>query len=228
MSNLKSTALEISRDAEEIRIVREKTEKKLLYQFTKRLFDIVISLISLLALIPVFIIIALAIKLDSKGPVFYAQTRVGKKGKRFKMYKFRSMCKDADKKLPEIYHLNEKDGPVFKISNDPRITRVGQFIRKTSIDELPQFLNILRGDMSVVGPRPPLIKEVSQYTPYQAQRLNVKPGLTCYWQISGRSNVSFQEWVELDLKYINERGMLTDLKIIFRTIPAVLFGIGAY
>ena len=144
------------------------------------------------------------------------------------MYKFRSMCQDADNRLHEIVHLNEKDGPVFKISKDPRVTKVGQFIRRTSIDELPQFINILKGEMTIVGPRPPLLREVCQYTPYQARRLSVTPGLTCYWQISGRSNLSFQEWVELDLKYISERGLLTDIKIMLRTIPAVLFGTGAY
>ena len=228
MSNYKNVAAKVTQELEEQGCFYAEPEEKKWYQLSKRILDITISVITLLVLMPVFLIIACAIKLDSKGPVFYSQTRVGKNGKHFRMFKFRSMVKDADKKLHEIYHLNEKDGPVFKLSNDPRVTRVGQFIRRTSIDELPQFVNILRGDMAVVGPRPSLIKEVNQYTPYQAQRLNVTPGLTCYWQISGRSNLSFQEWVELDLKYINERGLATDIKIILKTIPAVLLGIGAY
>ena len=198
------------------------------YVFLKRLLDILLSLFAIIILTPALLFVALAIKLESKGPVFYIQTRVGKNGKTFNMIKFRSMCADADDKLAEIYHLNEKDGPVFKIKKDPRVTRVGQLLRKSSVDELPQLVNILRGEMTIVGPRPPLISEVKHYTQYQSQRLCVTPGLTCYWQISGRSNLSFQEWVEMDLKYIRERGLLTDFKIILCTIPAVLFGVGAY
>ncbi len=205
-----------------------KIPQKKWYEFVKHLFDITLSALALIILAPVFLFTAIAIRIDSKGPIFYTQYRVGKNGKEFKMFKFRSMCSDADQKLKEIYHLNEKNGPIFKISNDPRVTKIGRIIRKLSIDELPQFINIIRGEMTIVGPRPPLINEVKQYTQYQTQRLSVIPGLTCYWQISGRSDLSFQEWVELDLKYINERGLLTDLKIILKTIPVVLFGIGAY
>lgn len=184
--------------------------------------------LALVVLSPLFLITAIAIKLDSEGEVFYSQLRVGKDGKLFKMYKFRSMCVDADKQLDKLKDLNEKDGPVFKIANDPRVTRVGRIIRKRSIDELPQLINIIKGDMSIVGPRPPLPNEVAQYTPYQMQRLSVKPGLTCYWQISGRSDISFDEWVELDCKYIRESSVWTDIKIILKTIPAVLTGRGAY
>lgn len=198
------------------------------YKIVKRIIDIVFSILAIILLLPVFLATAVAVKIDSKGPVLYKQTRVCKNGRQFKLLKFRSMCQDADQKVHELYHLNEKDGPVFKIAHDPRITRVGRIIRKLSIDELPQFLNVLRGEMSVVGPRPPLVHEALQYSDYEARRLSIKPGLTCYWQISGRSNLSFKEWVELDLKYINESSLLTDIKIIIKTIPAVLSCRGAY
>ena len=144
------------------------------------------------------------------------------------MYKFRSMYQDAEARLAELQALNEVDGPVFKMTNDPRITPVGKFLRKTSIDELPQLVNILRGDMSIVGPRPPLPKEVAQYSDWDWGRLAVRPGLTCYWQVSGRSNLSFDEWMRLDLKYIEEQGLITDLRIILRTVVVVLKGDGAY
>lgn len=198
------------------------------YLLFKRFSDIVLSILAAIILSPLLLLTALAIKLDSKGAVIYSQPRAGKNGKIFKMYKFRSMCEGADEKLRELRNLNEKDGPVFKMADDPRITRVGRIIRKKSIDELPQLINIIKGDMSIVGPRPPLLNEVEQYTPRQIQRLAVKPGLICYWQISGRSNLDFADWVRLDLKYISERSLWTDFKIILRTIPAVLFGWGAY
>lgn len=208
--------------------IYEGSPQKKSYELVKHILDIIFTILAFIMLSPVFLITAIAIKIDSKGPIFYTQSRVGKNGKQFKMYKFRSMCSDADEMLQELHHLNEKDGPIFKISNDPRVTKIGRIIRKASIDELPQLFNILRGEMTIVGPRPPLIHEVEQYTPYQAQRLTVSPGLTCYWQINGRSELSFEEWVELDLKYINERGFITDLKIILKTIPVVLLGVGAY
>jgi lipopolysaccharide/colanic/teichoic acid biosynthesis glycosyltransferase len=172
--------------------------------------------------------VAVAIKTESNGPVFFSQMRVGKNGKTFRMYKFRSMCANAEERLKDLRHLNEKDGPIFKMANDPRITKIGRFIRRTSIDELPQLLNVIKGDMSIVGPRPPLQREVEQYAPHQLQRLAVKPGLTCYWQISGRSNLSFEEWVKLDLKYIEESSLTTDFKIVLKTFPVVLLGWGAY
>ena len=211
-----------------LRLIAAVPVKEALYLFFKRFFDIFLSLLTIIVLFPFFLIIALAIKIDSPGPVIYSQKRVGKNGKQFIFYKFRSMCQDADKKLAALKDKNEADGPVFKIAEDPRVTKVGKFIRKNSIDEFPQLINIIKGDMSIVGPRPPLPSEVEQYTSQQIHRLDVKPGLTCYWQISGRSNVSFQRWMELDLKYIKERSLWTDLKIIVKTVPAVLNERGAY
>jgi lipopolysaccharide/colanic/teichoic acid biosynthesis glycosyltransferase len=202
--------------------------KKPIYEFFKRTMDIFCSGLALLVLSPVFLIIAIAVRSDG-GPAFYSQERVGKDGKLFRIYKFRSMCVNADspEMLAKLAALNEMDGPAFKIKDDPRITKVGRFIRRTSLDELPQLINIFIGDMTIVGPRPPLVSEVAQYTDYQRQRLLVKQGLTCYWQCSGRNNINFEEWVELDLKYIRERSLWTDIKIIFMTIPAVLSGDGA-
>ena len=201
---------------------------KPVYEFLKRTMDIVCSGLAILVLSPVLLVIALAVRSDG-GPAFYSQVRVGKNGKTFRIYKFRSMCINADspEMLAKLKAFNEMDGPAFKMKNDPRITKVGRFIRRTSLDELPQLFNIFLGDMSIVGPRPPLVSEVEQYTEYQRQRLLVKQGLTCYWQCSGRNNINFDEWVELDLKYIRERSLWTDIKIIFKTIPAVLSGDGA-
>lgn len=201
---------------------------KPVYDFFKRIFDVVMCSFALVVLSPVFLIVSLAIKLQDGGNVFYSQTRLTKNGKPFEMYKFRSMCPNADKMLEELMDRNEMDGPAFKMKDDPRITKVGRFIRKTSIDELPQLVNVIKGDMSIVGPRPPLIWEVEQYTPYQMHRLDVKTGLSCYRECYGRSNIhSFDEWVESDLKYIRERSMLTDIKVILLTIKVVLMGTGA-
>ena len=194
-----------------------------MYLFLKRLVDIIGSLIGIVFLSPIFIIVAMAIKLeDPKGTVFFSQERNGKYPKTFNMYKFRSMVYNAEELLVELKEKNEMTGPVFKIKDDPRITKIGKFIRKTSIDELPQLFNILKGDMSFVGPRPPIPREVKEYDEYQLQRLSVKPGLTCYWQVSGRNNIDFENWVELDLKYIKKRNILIDIKLIFMTIPALL------
>ena len=201
---------------------------KPVYEFFKRIVDVVMCTFALIVLSPVFLIVAIAIKCQDGGNVFYSQTRLTKDGKRFEMYKFRSMCPDADKKLEELMDQNEMEGPAFKIKDDPRITKVGRFIRKTSIDELPQLVNVIKGDMSIVGPRPPLVREVEQYTPYQMHRLDVKTGLSCYRECYGRSNIhNFDEWVESDLKYIRERSFLTDLKVILLTIKVVLTGEGA-
>ena len=198
------------------------------YCKVKRAFDVVSSLCAMVVLSPVFLATAIAIKCeDPKGPVVFSQDRVGKDGKIFRMYKFRSMYVDAEERLKELQDLNEADGPVFKIKNDPRITKVGHFIRKYSIDELMQLVNVFKGDMSVVGPRPALPNEVVQYDDLAKQRLAVKPGLSCYWQVSGRSNLSFEEWMQLDVKYINEMSVWTDIKIIALTVPAVLKGEGA-
>lgn len=203
-------------------------KKKPFYEFCKRVMDILCSGLAIVVLSPLMLVVALLVRSDG-GPAFFKQVRVGKDGKLFRIYKFRSMCVNADapEMLAKLAALNEMDGPAFKIKNDPRITKVGRFIRRTSIDELPQLFNIFLGDMTIVGPRPPLEREVAQYTEYQRQRLLVKQGLTCYWQCSGRNNISFEEWVELDLKYIRERSLWTDIKIIFMTIPAVLSGDGA-
>lgn len=190
------------------------------YLFVKRVFDIVASAGAIIVLSPVLVLIALLIVLDDpKGAPIFTQKRVGKKGREFDFYKFRSMCVDAEDKLEELKKRNEMDGPVFKIKEDPRITRVGRFIRKTSLDELPQLFNVLKGDMSIVGPRPAIPREVAQYTPRQRERLSITPGLTCYWQATPhRNSLSFDEWVELDRKYIRERSMWVDLKLIFKTI----------
>lgn len=223
----------ISLSKDEFAVLREKIEKasdsnKRVYWFVKRIFDIIMSSVAILILSPVFLIVALAIYIDDpKGSPFFVQTRVGRHGKKFKFYKFRSMVSNAEELLEQLKEKNEKDGPVFKMKDDPRITRVGKFIRKTSIDELPQLFNILKGDMSIVGPRPSLPKEVGQYNDYQAQRLFVTPGLTCYWQASKkRDEIPFDEWVDLDIKYILERSWLVDIKVIIKTFTAVFTGQG--
>ena len=189
----------------------------------RRAQDIILSLLALLLLWPVMLVVAVVIVIDSPGAgPFFAQTRVGRDGKEFKFYKFRSMCPNAEQKLQELLQYNEMEGPAFKIKDDPRITRVGKFIRKTSIDELPQLWNVLKGDMSIVGPRPALPREVEQYDEYAMQRLLVQPGLTCYWQIQpNRNDLTFDQWVELDIRYIQERSFQTDWKIIFKTFGAV-------
>ena len=194
------------------------------YLRVKRVQDVLLSVLALVVLLPVMILIALVILLESPGksPIFI-QTRVGLRGKTFKLFKFRTMCPDAEEHLEELLTRNEMDGPVFKIRNDPRITRVGRFLRKTSLDELPQLWNVLRGDMSLVGPRPALPRETEQYDDHARQRMDVLPGLTCYWQIQPKRNsLSFEKWLELDLKYIRERSLLVDWKIMFSTIGAVL------
>lgn len=198
------------------------------YLFIKRVIDIICSLSAIIVLSPIMLITALAIVIESPGNPIFSQERVGKDGKIFKMYKFRSMCPDAEKKLKKLQKKNEADGPVFKIKDDPRVTRVGHFIRKYSIDELMQLFNILKGDMTIIGPRPALPNEVAEYNDFAKLRLKVKPGLSCYWQISGRSNIGFDEWMQLDVKYINEMSLLTDIKILFLTIPAIFKGEGAY
>ena len=194
------------------------------YWALRRVQDVVLSLTALAVLWPFMLIVALVIVLDSPGagPIF-AQTRVGRDGKTFTFYKFRSMCPNAEEKLDQLLHQNEMEGPVFKMKDDPRITRVGKFIRKTSIDELPQLWNVLKGEMSIVGPRPGIPREVEQYDDYARQRLLVTPGLTCFWQIQPhRNELSFDEWVALDVKYIEQRSFRTDWRIIFATFGAVL------
>lgn len=198
------------------------------YWVLRRAQDIVFSLLALILLAPLALVISLAIVLDSPGDgAIFRQRRVGRDGKLFWLYKFRTMCPDAEKRLNELLKLNQMDGPVFKIKGDPRITRVGRFLRKASLDELPQLLNVLRGDMSIVGPRPALPREVELYSDYQRQRLYVTPGLSCYWQIAPhRNEMSFDEWVALDLKYIQERSFWVDWKIIFLTVRAMFMKYG--
>ena len=197
--------------------------KKQGFLIIKRLIDVILSLVAMIIASPIMLVVAVMIKIeDYRSPVIFAQERVGVNGVTFKMYKFRSMYTDAEERLKELQHLNEQTGPVFKIKNDPRITKVGRFIRKTSLDELPQFLNVLKGDMSIVGPRPALPREVAQYNEYQMQRLLVKPGITCIWQVSGRNHINFEQWVDMDIEYIKSRNLILDLKLILLTIPALL------
>ncbi|MBC8071572.1 MAG: sugar transferase [Deltaproteobacteria bacterium] len=193
----------------------------------KRVLDILGAAAAIAMLSPVMLATFIAIKLDSPGPVLFKQVRAGRNGRKFVMLKFRSMCNDAEKRREALQHLNEMDGPVFKITNDPRITRVGRFIRKTSIDELPQFFNVLFGDMSLVGPRPPLPSEVALYEGWQRRRLSVRPGITGAWQVSGRNGIDFAQWMQLDLDYIDKWSLWLDIKILARTVPAVLMRSGA-
>jgi lipopolysaccharide/colanic/teichoic acid biosynthesis glycosyltransferase len=217
--------IELSAVAEESDSVSKKTrvKKRTAYRFFKRLFDIILSALGLIILAIPFLILSIIIFIDSSGasPI-YTQVRVGKNGRTFKFYKFRSMIPNAEKKLDGLLNKNEMEGPVFKMKDDPRITRVGRFIRRSSIDELPQLYNVLKGNMSLVGPRPPLMREVSQYTDEQMLRVSIKPGITCYWQIQPKRNsLSFDEWLALDMKYIEERSFFTDVKILFKTVRAV-------
>jgi exopolysaccharide biosynthesis polyprenyl glycosylphosphotransferase len=194
----------------------------------KRFLDILIATLGLIGSLPLWLAIAVAIKLDSPGPVLHVQERVGLNGRRFRFYKFRSMYADAEKRLESLLEHNEATGPVFKMRNDPRITRVGAILRRSSLDELPQLINILQGEMSLVGPRPPLPREVEQYRLSDRLRLAVKPGLTCLWQISGRSNCSFDQWMEMDTAYVRNLSLKLDLVILVRTVWAVLSCRGAY
>lgn len=203
-------------------------KKSPVYLRIKRGADVLLSAVALICLSPVFLMAAIAIKIEDKGPVFFSQMRAGKDMKPFKIYKFRSMQMDADEKLSEMLKDNEQTGHAFKIKDDPRITKVGKFIRKFSIDELPQLLNIIKGDMSIVGPRPILLFQMEECNAYERQRLVVQPGLTCYWQIGGRASIKWEDWVELDLDYIENMSLWTDIKIILRTIPAVFDRKGAY
>ncbi len=197
--------------------------------FLKRMMDISFSAIIILCLSPLMILVAVLIKLESRGPVIFRQVRVGKNGREFSFYKFRSMRQDAEFAKKQIMQQNEsKDGVIFKMKQDPRITKVGKIIRKFSIDELPQLFNVLEGSMSLVGPRPPLPSEVAQYTLEDRKRLHVKPGITCIWQVSGRSDIPFKQQVRLDEQYIKSHGVVRDFIILLKTIPAVITGKGAY
>ncbi|MBI4743360.1 MAG: exopolysaccharide biosynthesis polyprenyl glycosylphosphotransferase [Actinobacteria bacterium] len=194
----------------------------------KKILDKTLSFLAVACLSPVFLLVGLFIKIESAGPVFFYQKRVGKDGNLFTMIKFRSMFVDAEDRLAEVKHLNEADGPLFQIKNDPRITRVGRIIRRLSIDELPQFINVLKGDMSIVGPRPALPREVEEYQDWQMARVAVLPGITGFWQIKGRNELTFDEMIKLDLEYIKNQSVFLDLIIILKTIPAVVKARGAY
>lgn len=210
-------------ESAQIRFENESEKGFSLYEFIKRLIDVLGSFTGLLILSPLFIVIALIIKFTSKGSVFFSQKRVGKNGKTFDMYKFRSMVVNAEELKEKLAAHNEMSGPMFKMKDDPRVTKIGKFIRKTSIDELPQLWNVLKGDMSLVGPRPSLPKEVAQFESWMYKRLEVKPGLTCYWQVSGRNNIDFEDWMKLDIRYVEERNLWIDIMLIFKTV-FVLFG----
>jgi len=194
----------------------------------KRLVDVLLATVGLIAALPIWVAITLAVKLDSPGPSIFVQERVGQHGRRFRFYKFRTMYTDADRRLAEVWLQNEVEGPVFKMRNDPRVSRVGSFLRRSSLDELPQLINVLKGDMSLVGPRPPLPNEVAQYRPTDLIRLSVKPGLTCLWQVNGRSTVGFEQWMEFDREYVRDMSLWLDLSILARTVGAVLSMRGAY
>ncbi|MBD7916450.1 sugar transferase [Clostridium sp. Sa3CUN1] len=202
--------------------IKEKNTR-LLYSISKRIIDILGAVVGLIILSPILIIVSILIKLESKGPIIFSQKRVGLNGKEFNMYKFRSMVVNAEELKEKLAEKNEMSGPMFKIKDDPRITKVGKFIRKTSIDEIPQLFNVLMGEMSLVGPRPSLPNEVREFEPWMLKRLDVKPGLTCYWQVMGRNNIDFENWMKLDLQYVEDRSFLLDLKLIFKTL-FVLFG----
>jgi exopolysaccharide biosynthesis polyprenyl glycosylphosphotransferase len=195
----------------------------------KRAFDLAVGTVMIVASAPIGLLFALAIRLDSPGPVFFKQTRVGRRGRLFPLYKYRTMYVDAERRKKELEKFNEAGGGViFKMKDDPRITRVGRLLRRSSLDELPQLLNVLKGDMSIVGPRPPVPAEVVKYTPAERRRLDAEPGLTCIWQVSGRSNIPFDGQVRLDVQYIETRSFWRDIWILLKTVPAVLLGRGAY
>jgi len=215
-------------DIDGVPILRyQTTPARLVELMLKRLMDICVSGLLLFLMAPLFMAVAILIKVTMPGPVFFSQKRVGLNGRRFRMWKFRSMVVDAEARKAALAKANEMAGPVFKISNDPRITQLGKLLRRTSIDELPQLWNVLVGDMSLVGPRPPLPKEVNQYERWQLRRLSMRPGLTCIWQVSGRNEVSFHEWMEMDLRYIDTWSFVNDLTILARTVPVVITGRGA-
>ncbi|WP_443217503.1 sugar transferase [Sporolactobacillus sp. CQH2019] len=217
---------EIGRNSE---MLNEKLKKQKIYELAKRIFDLCLAFIGLIFLLPAFLIVSLLIKWDDPhGRVFFRQIRVGKDGREFYIYKFRSMVANAEQMLNSLADQNEATGAMFKMKKDPRVTRVGRVLRKTSIDELPQLVNVLKGEMSLVGPRPPLPREVEQYSGYELQRLLVKPGCTGLWQVSGRSNLGFDQMVKLDLQYIRQRSMANDFKLILKTLIQLLGSKNAY
>lgn len=204
-------------------VLEEQKKTLRFYYVFKRLVDVICSLLGLIVLSPLFLIVAIAIKCESKGPVFFSQQRIGINGTTFNMYKFRSMVTNAEELKEKLMDKNEMSGPMFKMKDDPRVTKVGKFIRRTSIDELPQLVNVLKGEMSLVGPRPSLPDEVMKFEDWMMKRLYVKPGLTCYWQVSGRNDIEFEDWMKLDIKYVKERSTMVDIKLIIKT-AGLLFG----
>ena len=215
-------------ESKAILLNKDKIKSRFVYHGMKRLFDIVAAICGIVILSPLMIIIAVLIKGEDHGPIFYKQVRVGKNGKTFKMYKFRSMFVNADKMLDKLKEQNDVDGPMFKMKDDPRVTKIGHFIRKHSLDELPQFFNVLKGDMSLVGPRPPLPSEVAEYSEYDKQRLFVTPGCTGLWQATERNEVGFNEMVQLDIQYIKRASFIFDLWIIWKTVEIVIKPNGSY
>jgi exopolysaccharide biosynthesis polyprenyl glycosylphosphotransferase len=209
-------------------IIRFPVRDSPFYRLTKRSLDIIMSALGILFFLPLMVPLAILIVLESPGPVFFRQIRVGKNRRHFICYKFRSMVAQAEELKEEISYLNEADGAMFKIRNDPRITKLGSFMRRSSLDELPQIFNVLKGDMSIVGPRPQIPSEVERYLPWHYRRLEVTPGITCLWQVSGRSSIGFDEWMRLDTEYVKMRSLLFDLKIILLTLPAIIARRGAY
>lgn len=207
---------------QEINVERKEAIPKKSYVFMKRLFDIIFSVLALVVMSPIFLTFSILIKLESPGPVIFRQERIGMNHKPFIMYKFRSMVVNAEELKHKLEKQNQRIGPMFKIKNDPRVTQIGHFIRKTSIDELPQLINILKGEMSFVGPRPSLPKEVNQFEPWMLERLTVKPGLTCYWQVQGRDQIGYLDWMKLDIKYVKERSTWIDIKLICKTFFVLL------
>ena len=229
-----NTILENTADCEQVVDQQDSTQEivdvkgKYVYRIIKRGFDIVASILGLILLFPLFVVVAILIKKEDGGPIFFVQEKTGLNNKPFKMYKFRTMCENAAEMHKFLLEQNELDGPAFKMKHDPRITHIGKVLRKTSIDELPQLLNILKGEMSVVGPRPLPVYETAQMNEFQNTRHLVKPGLTCYWQVMGRTEVPFEEWMELDQKYLEKRSVATDIGLIIMTFRALKAGDGAY
>ena len=215
-------------ESKAVSLNKEQIKSRFMYHSIKRIFDFMAAICGVIILSPVMLVIAILIKVEDHGPVFYKQVRVGKNGKKFKMYKFRSMFVNADKMLSKLKEQNDVEGPMFKMKDDPRITKVGHFIRKHSLDELPQFLNVIKGDMSLVGPRPPLPSEVAEYSDYDKQRLYVTPGCTGLWQATERNEVGFSEMVQLDIQYIQRASFMFDLWIIWKTIEIIIKPNGSY
>ena len=215
-------------ESKDVSLNKEQIKSRFMYHSIKRIFDFMAAICGVIILSPVMLVIAILIKVEDHGPVFYKQVRVGKNGKKFKMYKFRSMFVNADKMLSKLKEQNDVEGSMFKMKDDPRITKVGHFIRKHSLDELPQFLNVIKGDMSLVGPRPPLPSEVAEYSDYDKQRLYVTPGCTGLWQATERNEVGFSEMVQLDIQYIQRASFMFDLWIIWKTVEIIIKPNGSY